>query len=75
MHAQSATFHQAVLKIEGQNVSAKDAANKINQLQNNLIQKQNACYLPHATRNIMVKLQETGAVNEENAKAAAAIFL
>ncbi|CAI6363854.1 unnamed protein product [Macrosiphum euphorbiae] len=30
MHAQSATFHQAVLKIEGQNVSAIDAANEIN---------------------------------------------
>jgi hypothetical protein len=36
MHAQSATFYQTVLKIEGQNVSAIDAANEINQLQNNL---------------------------------------
>jgi len=64
MHAQSATFHQAVLKIEGQNVPAIEAANEINQLQNNLNQNQNACYLPHATRNITVKLQETRAVNE-----------
>ncbi|KAL4126194.1 hypothetical protein QTP88_010420 [Uroleucon formosanum] len=68
------TFHQAVLKIEGQNVSAIDAANEINQLQNNLDQKQNSCYLPHATRNIMVKLQETGDINKENVKTAASNF-
>uniref|UniRef100_A0A2S2QEU8 Uncharacterized protein n=1 Tax=Sipha flava TaxID=143950 RepID=A0A2S2QEU8_9HEMI len=74
MHAQSATFHHAVLKIESQNVSAIDAANEINQLQNNLDQKQNSCYLPHATRNIMVKLQETGDINKENVRTAASNF-
>ncbi|CAI6358735.1 unnamed protein product [Macrosiphum euphorbiae] len=61
-------------KIEGQNVSTIDAANEINQLQNNLDQKQNSYYLPHATRNIMVKLQETGDINEENAKTATSNF-
>ncbi|KAF0767857.1 Uncharacterized protein FWK35_00020015 [Aphis craccivora] len=29
MHAQSATFHQATLKIKGQNVPAIDVANEI----------------------------------------------
>jgi hypothetical protein len=75
MHAQSATFRQAVLKkIEGQKVFAIDAANEINQFLNNLNQKQNACYLPHAIRNIMGKLLKTGAINEENVKATAAVF-
>lgn len=73
MHAQSATFHQAVLNIESQYVSAIDAANEINQLQSNLNQKQNVCYLPHTTRNIMAKLQDTGVVNEKNVKTAAAV--
>jgi hypothetical protein len=74
IHAQAATCHQAVLNIEGQNVSAIDASNEINQLQNTLNKKQNACYFPHATRNIMVKLLETVAINEENVKSAAAVL-
>jgi len=52
-----------VLKIEGKKVPAIDVVNEIRQLQNN--QKQTSYYLPQATRNIMVKLQETGAANEE----------
>jgi len=55
-------------------VSAIEAANEINQLQNNLFQKQNSCYLPHATHNIMVKLQETGDINKGNVKTAASNF-
>jgi hypothetical protein len=35
-------FYQAMLMIEGRNMSAIDAVNEINQLQNNLNQKQNA---------------------------------
>lgn len=39
MHAQSATFHQAVLKIERQTMSAIEIAKEINRLKDNLTLK------------------------------------
>lgn len=74
IHAQSATFHQTVLKIEGQTVSAIETAKEINQLKDNLALKQNSFFLPHAARNILLKLQKTGVVNEENVKSVAVEF-
>lgn len=39
MHAQSTTFHQTVLKIEDQSISAIEAVKEINQLKDNLALK------------------------------------
>lgn len=75
LHAQTAIFHQAVLKIEGQNVSAIESANEINRLRDNLELKENSIFLPHSVRNLLVKLQKTDvAVDEQNVKTAAADF-
>lgn len=74
MHAQAATFHQTVLKIEGQNVSAIESTKEINRLRDNLALKESSVFLPHAVRNLMVKLQETDADVVQNVKAAATEF-
>lgn len=74
MHAQAATFHQAVLNIEGQTVSAIETTKQINRLTENLTLKQNSCFLPHASRNILLKLRKSGLVDEENVKTTAAEF-
>lgn len=60
IHAQSSSFHQAVLKIEGQNISGIEAASEINKLKDNLSQKETAQFLPHAVRGLLVKLKESG---------------
>ena len=39
------SFHQAVLKIEGQNISGIEAASEINKLKDNLSQKETAQFL------------------------------
>lgn len=57
IHAQSATFHQAVLKIEGQSVSAIEATREINQLKDNLRSKQRTQFLPHSVRNLILQFQ------------------
>lgn len=75
LHAQAATFQQAVLKIEGQNVSAIESAKEINRLRDNLALKENSLFLPHTVRNLLVKLQETdAAIDQQNVKTAAAEF-
>lgn len=74
MHAQAATFHQTVLKIEGQNVSAIESTKEINRLRDNLALKESSVFLPHAVRNLMVNLQETDADVVQNVKAAATEF-
>lgn len=75
LHAQATTFHQAVLKIEGQNVSAIESAKEINRLRDNLALKENSVFLPHTVRNLLVKLQNTdAAVDEQSVKTAAAEF-
>ncbi|OWR45109.1 putative calcium channel voltage-dependent alpha2/delta subunit 1 [Danaus plexippus plexippus] len=51
LHAQAATFHEAVLKIEVQNVSALESAMEINRLRDNLALKENTIFLPHIVRN------------------------
>lgn len=61
-YAQSASFPQVLLKIEGLNIFTIEDANKINS------------NFPHATRNIMMKVQDTGSVNDENVKDAPADF-
>lgn len=76
MHAQSATFHQAILKIEGQSISAIEAMKEINKLKNNLAMKQSTLFLPHSVCILMAKLQETdcSSVDEEQIKTTAAEF-
>ena len=75
LHAQAATFHEAVLKIEGQNVSAIETAKEINRLRDNLALKENTIFLPHMVRSLLVKLHETeAAIDEQNVKTAAAEF-
>lgn len=74
LHAQAATFHQAVLKIEGQNVSAIESTKEINRLRENLALKESSIFLPHAVRNLMVKIQETDAAAVQKVKSAAAEF-
>lgn len=75
LHAQAATFHEAVLKIEGQNVSAIESAKEINRLRDSLALKENTIFLPHIVRNLLVKLQESeAAVDQQNVRTAAAEF-
>lgn len=50
LHAQSASFHQAVLKVEGNILSAIEAAKEINQLKDNLVQKEASRFLPFTLR-------------------------
>lgn len=71
MHAQAATFHQVVLKIEGQNVSAIESAKEINRLRDNLALKESSIFLPHTVRNL---LQDTNVADQQNVKTAAAEF-
>ncbi|KAF2890983.1 hypothetical protein ILUMI_15190, partial [Ignelater luminosus] len=69
-----ATFSQTVLTIEGQNVSAIESTKEINCLRDNLAHKESSLFLPHAVRNIMVKLQETDAAVVQSVKTAATEF-
>lgn len=71
MHAQAAIFHQTVLKIEGQNVSAIESTKEINRLRDNLALKENSVFLPYTVR---VKLQETDAAVAQSVKAGAVEF-
>lgn len=68
IHSQSSTFHQTILKIEGQNISAIEAAKEINRLKENLTLKQSTQFLPHSVRNLLVQLQENGCVEAEHVK-------
>ncbi|XP_047036755.1 protein FAM200B-like [Helicoverpa armigera] len=75
LHAQSASFHQAVLKLEGQTVSAIEAAKEINQLKDNLIQKQTNQFLPFMVRQLILKLKDSGTnIDEEFVKRTATEF-
>ncbi|XP_044741892.1 uncharacterized protein LOC123302864 [Chrysoperla carnea] len=75
LHAQSASFHQAVLKIEGQTLSAIDVAKEINQLKENLIQKQTNQFLPFTVRTLIVKLKDNGSnIDEDFVKRTATEF-
>ena len=74
MYTQAATFHQTVLKIEGQNVSAIESTKAINRLRDNVALKESSVFLPRAVRNLMVKLQEIDAAVVQNAKTAATEF-
>ncbi|KAL4702859.1 hypothetical protein ACJJTC_018377 [Scirpophaga incertulas] len=74
LHAQAASFHEVVLKIEGQNVSAIESAKEINRLRDNLALKENTIFLPHVVRNLLGKLQEEAAVDQQNVRTAAAEF-
>lgn len=65
LHGQSASFHQAVLKIEGQTLSAIEAAKEINLLKDNLAQKQASQFLPFTVRSLMVKLKASGTYIDE----------
>ncbi|GFY41430.1 uncharacterized protein TNIN_244051 [Trichonephila inaurata madagascariensis] len=60
LHAQSVSFYQAVLQLEGQTVSAIEAAKVINQLKDNLTQKQTNQYLPFMVHQLMLKLKDSG---------------
>ncbi|GFY70761.1 uncharacterized protein TNIN_248551 [Trichonephila inaurata madagascariensis] len=69
LHAQSASFYQAVLQLEGQTVSAIEAAQVINQLKDNLTQKQTNQFLPFMVRQLMLKLKDSGTdIDEEFVK-------
>ncbi|KAL4719536.1 hypothetical protein ACJJTC_012989 [Scirpophaga incertulas] len=68
------SFHEVVLKIEGQNVSAIESAKEINRLRDNLALKENTIFLPHVVRNLLGKLQEEAAVDQQNVRTAAAEF-
>ncbi|KAK4877006.1 hypothetical protein RN001_009512 [Aquatica leii] len=75
LHAQSASFHQAVLKLEGQTVSAIEAAKEINQLKDNLTQKQTNQFLPFTVRQLMVKSKNNGTdIDKEFVKRTATEF-
>lgn len=74
IHAQSASFHQAVLKIEGQNISAIEAATEINQLKKNLAQKQATQFLPYTVRTLLTKLKNSFDIDEELVKITASEF-
>ncbi len=66
LHAQSASFHQAVLKIESQTLSVIEAAKEINQLKDTLAQKETNQCLPFTVRNLMVKLNNSGTVIDDD---------
>ncbi|GBP21238.1 hypothetical protein EVAR_84363_1 [Eumeta japonica] len=66
LHAQSASFHHAVLKVEGQTVSAIEAAKEINHLKDNLAQKQINQFLPFTVRNLIEKLKDNGTNIDED---------
>ncbi|KAF8766424.1 hypothetical protein HNY73_019489 [Argiope bruennichi] len=75
LYAQSASFHQAVLKLEGQTVSAIEAAKEINQLKDNLTQKQINQFLPFMVRQLIVKSKDNVTdIDEEFVKRAATEF-
>jgi len=75
LHGQSASFHQAVLKLEGQTVSAIEAAKEINQLKDNLTQKQTNQFLPFMVRQLIVKSKDNVTeVDEEFVKRTATEF-
>jgi hypothetical protein len=76
MHAHSATFHQPILKIEGQSISAIEATKEINQLKNNLAMEQSTLFLTHSVRILIAKLQESdwSSVDEGQIKTTAAEF-
>ncbi|CAL1279908.1 unnamed protein product, partial [Larinioides sclopetarius] len=73
--AQSASFHQPVLKLEGQTVSAIEAAKEINQLKDNLTQKQTNQFLPFMVRQLIVKSKDNVTdIDEEFVKRATTEF-
>ncbi|KAG5893983.1 hypothetical protein JTB14_006586 [Gonioctena quinquepunctata] len=74
IHAQLASFHQAVQKIEGQNISAIEAANEINQLNENLAKKQTKQFLPFTVRRLLKELKDTFYIEEELVKTIATEF-
>lgn len=75
LHAQSASFHQAVLKIEGQTLSAIEAAKEIKQLKDGLAQKETNQFLPFTVRSLMVKLKDSGInIDDEFVKSTATEF-
>lgn len=58
VHSQSGTFHTAILKIEGQNVSAIEAAKVIDELRKNLDEKLSSIFLRHSVRRLISDLQK-----------------
>lgn len=75
MHSQAATFHQAVLNIEGQCISAIDTKKEIDKLLDNLALKEKELFLPHSMRNVIKKLKEDGCdIDEDFIKATAVNF-
>ncbi|GFY54581.1 uncharacterized protein TNIN_172131 [Trichonephila inaurata madagascariensis] len=70
-----ASFYQAVLQLEGQTVSAIEAAKVINELKDNLTQKQTNHFLPFMVRQLMLKLKDSGTdIDEEFVKRTATEF-
>ncbi|KAL4156142.1 hypothetical protein QTP88_000177 [Uroleucon formosanum] len=71
VHSQSVTFHTAVLRIEGQNISAIEAAKVINELRANLEEKLSSIFLPYSVRRLLSDLQKKGEVQEDYVKSIA----
>ncbi|KAL4156128.1 hypothetical protein QTP88_000163 [Uroleucon formosanum] len=71
VHSQSVTFHIAVLRIEGQNISAIEAAKVINELRANLEEKLSSIFLPYSVRRLLSDLQKKGEVQEDYVKSIA----
>lgn len=75
LHAQSASFHEAVLKLEDQTVLAIEAAKEIKQLRDNLTQKETNQFLPFTVRQLMLKLKDNSTdIDEEFVKRMATEF-
>lgn len=74
VHSQSMTFHTAVLKIEGQNISAIEAAKVIYELRTNLEEKLSSIFLPYSVRRLLSDLQKKGEVQEDYVKSIASDF-
>lgn len=74
VHSQSMTFHTAVLKIEGQTISALEATKVIYELRTNLEEKPSSIILPYFVRQLLSDLQKKEEVQEDYVKSIASDF-
>ena len=55
---QAATFHQVVLKIEGENITAVEVLNAMSSLKESLHSRKDHVFLPHSVRRLVSKLEQ-----------------
>ena len=68
VHSQAATFHQVVTKIEGENMSAVEVINVVNDLKENLKKKKENIFLPLSVKGLIKKLEQDGLISFSDIK-------